>query len=225
MKVYKFRSAETLPFVLDILLCRRLFCSSAGAQNDLLEGHIPYFQLASRMDWKEDYAASHRILDKHNAAAAEAREFNICSLTKTFASHLLWAHYAAGFRGFVIELDIDEAELWEVTYDSGTGAFFDLMNELSPSEMARLLLSRKRIEWEYESEVRLITQAPFYELKNPISRVITSMRVPMPVLRTMQLVCHHLAIPLDVLTFVNEPFGTRRIDPYDLNLGAHPGDA
>jgi hypothetical protein len=40
MKAYKFRSAENLHFVIDILFNQRLFCCPSEALNDIREGDV-----------------------------------------------------------------------------------------------------------------------------------------------------------------------------------------
>ena len=84
MKAYKFRSSSQLPFALDIIFNSRLNCSDWRNLNDPMEGMFAYFYNATEeRDPKEEVAQ----IVKHK------KQLKVCSLSMTFDSHLLWAHY------------------------------------------------------------------------------------------------------------------------------------
>ncbi len=49
------------------------------------------------------------------------REYRICSFSKEYNNILLWAHYADGFKGICIKVEIDEKwpgyEIVEINYN------------------------------------------------------------------------------------------------------------
>src|SRR5690606_35270401 len=98
------------------------------------------------------------------------KTLRVCSLSKTFDDHLLWAHYASGFSGLAIEFEIDSEE--HAVVEVGYRGVFAAVNEsidAEPSSIAREVLSSKYNAWSYEQEIRILTAESFYNLKNPIS--------------------------------------------------------
>lgn len=111
----------------------------------------------------------------------------VCSLSRTFDSHLLWGHYASGWDGFAIEIDIAESSLHEVQY-KGFMCCLD-PEKYSPSIDARRVLSTKHPEWSYEQEWRIITKRGFFQLVLPIRTVIVGLRMKGRRLKRLERVC------------------------------------
>src|SRR6185312_15116031 len=99
MKAYKFRSSSQLPFALDIMFNNRLHCSDWRNLNDPMEGMFAYsYNATKERDFKDEVAS----IVKHK------QRLKVCSLSKTFDCHLLWAHYASGFSGLAIEVELPD---------------------------------------------------------------------------------------------------------------------
>ena len=99
MKAYKFRSASQIAFTLDIIFNRRLFCSDWKMLNDPMEGMFVFsHQTSDGYDYKKEIQ---QIIE-------EKKRLKVCSLSATYESHLLWAHYAGGFDGCAIEIEIPD---------------------------------------------------------------------------------------------------------------------
>lgn len=98
MRAYKFRSAAKIEFALDIILRRRLYCGDWRSMNDPMEG---LFMYPTRGDVPQ---VQERIKGIGDAKSA----YRVCSLSADFQSHLLWAHYASGFDGLAIEVELPD---------------------------------------------------------------------------------------------------------------------
>jgi len=90
------------------------------------------------------------------------KKIKVCSLSTTFDCHLLWAHYAAGFTGMAIEVELPDrdSKIKPVTYE-GVFASVNIENETIPAETAKRILSSKYVEWKYEEEVRILNDSPW----------------------------------------------------------------
>jgi hypothetical protein len=109
MLAYKFREPSQIEYALDILFNNRLFCADWTRLNDPMEGIFSYsHHTTDETDYSE-------LLDE---IKIEKKRIKICSLSKTFDCHLLWAHYADGFSGMAIEVQLPNksSEVTEVTY-------------------------------------------------------------------------------------------------------------
>ncbi len=208
MKAYKFRTVESFDRVADILIHNRLYCSEANTFNDVREGDI---RVGS--DTRREIAAidfGERVCD----ALARRR---VCCFCKTFDSHLSWAHYAGGFSGLAIEVDLPDADAVEVRYDDDFVFLSDFLTADDVDGAASAALSRKYSVWKYEQEVRVITTERFYQLTSPITRVITGCRMSPAMVSVLHLVCSHYGIQVDraivadwgVYTVGVQPMGLR----------------
>ncbi len=148
MLAYKFRSANELHYALDIIFNNRLHCSDWRKLNDPMEGQFGY---------------SYRTTDEHDHSEevtkiiSHKRGFLICSLSRTFNSHLLWAHYASGFSGLAIEVELPE-DAHDVKVVEYRGVFGHVLFDsvIDPEQAAEQILSSKYKEWAYEQEVRIL---------------------------------------------------------------------
>ena len=169
MKAYKFQSSSRIAFALDIIFNRQLFCADWSRLNDPMEGMFEYSYSSTKgKDSKEQVEQIIR----------EKKRLKVCSLSQTFHSHLLWAHYASGFDGVAVEVDIPE-QASEVKIVSYGGLFASVLMDAvtEPSKTARQILSSKYREWDYEQEVRILHAEDFYQLSGPVTRVIAGHRM------------------------------------------------
>src|SRR4051812_9219826 len=98
MRAFKFRASAQIEYALDILFNRRLRCSDWRRLNDPMEGLFAY---STRAD--EPY------VQRMVKGIGEAKsQYKVCSLSADFQSHLLWSHYANGFDGVAIEVELPE---------------------------------------------------------------------------------------------------------------------
>ena len=188
MKVYKFRAADNLHFVIDILFNKRVFCCPSDALNDIREGDVRV---------GNDTGREVEILDYGLEVGKQVKELRVCALTKSFNNHLLWAHYAGGYTGIAIELDISDSDITDVSYGDDFIFLSDVIDNGYPEAAAKQVLARKYKDWSYEEEVRLITKSAFYALDRPISRVIVGSRTSPALVSALSLMCSHFGIAVD----------------------------
>lgn len=147
MIAYKFRAASQIAFAFDIIINKRLFCSEWVNLNDPMEGMFAY-----SVGLKPGFDVAKRVMGITNAK----RKYKICSLSSTYDSHLLWAHYAGGFDGVAIEVELpdNDPDIKKVT-PRGVFAFVDLENATDEDEVAKLFyflnmmngLTKKKLEY------------------------------------------------------------------------------
>jgi hypothetical protein len=111
---------------------------------------------------------------------------------------LLWAHYASGFDGLAIEVDIPQGSnygpIYDVTYEEALPHA-----DVQPGDFdaqALSFLSRKDREWCYEDEVRVIQEDVWYPLNAPVQRIIVGRRFDQSLLKALRLVCQKQNIQL-----------------------------
>jgi len=188
MKLYKFKTIENLHFVIDIVFNKRLFCCKSELLNDIREADVRVGR---------DQGREKETIDFGDEVARQLRNLRVCSFSKTFNNHLLWAHYAGGYTGVAIEVDLDESEITYVTYDDDYIFLSDLIQRHSAEQAAVSILSRKYKAWSYEEEVRIITRSEFFGLARPISRIIVGSRTTPALVSALYLICNHFGIVLE----------------------------
>ena len=194
MIAYKFRTTQELHLVIDILLNQRLYCCPSIALNDIREGDAGS---------GEGHAQTSELRDYVYEVRKRVKELRVLSLTKSFDNHLLWAHYAGGYSGMVIEVEVDDADVDEVVYSNDTIFLGGLVDETSPEDAAKQMLIRKYTDWQYEREVRIITRTEFYKLKRPISRVIVGSRMNPVLIDALRIICDHIGIAIQRMVVGN----------------------
>jgi hypothetical protein len=190
MRAYKFRAADQLHFALDIIINNRLFCSDWKTLNDPMEGTFSSVRHpAQGRDLQQE--VDDIIRQKH--------QYRVCSLSKTFDNHLLWAHYASGFGGLAVEVDLPEPPgnpaIKEITYRDGFHVV-SLENAVDPLETAREILSSKYKAWEYEQEVRVLQREQWFPLSSPVRRVIVGHRMHEAVIEGLKIICQSKGVEL-----------------------------
>lgn len=203
MRAYKFRSSQNIEFALDIILNRRLFCADWKSLNDPMEGMFAY---TTRQNSPEVQRVVKGIGD-------EKARYKVCSLSADFQSHLLWAHYAGGFDGLAIELDLpDHDPNVRVVDYRGVFAFLDIDNIDTEDDAARQILFSKYQEWSYEQEIRVLSNESFYSLDRPIRRVIAGHRINPALLETLMVLCDREGIELATVGIGDEGLDADPID-------------
>ncbi len=197
MIAYKFRGADQIPFALDIILKARLFCADWQRMNDPMEGRFTYtyntwdthgFGPKGNLDHYDDLAEE--IVD-------EKKKCRVCSLSLTAESRLLWAHYASGFTGLALELELpdDSPVIRKVNYPDRC-ADVNLDAYESPLEEVKRILTTKLKEWEYEEEIRILQREQWFQLESPVTKVICGSRMNSAMYEALRIVCAVKKIPI-----------------------------
>lgn len=197
MPQFKFRSEEQFRYALDIILNRRLYCADWREMNDIMEGGaVP--------DVDKVYSGE---IAYSNVVEAKS-DFRVCSLSTTFNSHLLWAHYANGFKGMAIEVEVPSKLLVDVKcLDDISEDFPDVTD---PELIAKECLRRKHIDWLYEREVRVIQRSEWVDAE--VKRVIVGSRMDKALLKTFHLLCDQQGIEFCGLGFSGNKIVALSID-------------
>lgn len=189
MIAFKFRPATQLGYAFDIILNDRLYCADWSALNDPMEGMFAFdHKSANEADGKRTVADIIR----------EKKQLRVCSLSETFDSHLLWSHYASGFTGLAIEVELpdDSPVVRRVNYRS---EFEPALggSEIDAPRAATEILCSKYKEWAYEKEVRIIQQDVHFPLAaQPAYHVIAGHRMEPALFKALDLICCSMAIRL-----------------------------
>lgn len=189
MIAYKFRAPTQVEFALDILFENRLHCADWSALNDPMEGVFSYRR---RVTDGKDYSTFLAEIEN------EKKLLKVCALSKTFDCHLLWAHYAAGFSGMAIEVELphNAPEVVEVQY-RGVFAQVAIADEAVAAETARTILGSKYSEWAYEKEVRILHDSAWYKLSKPVRRVIAGHRMNPSLFEALRIICEKKGITIN----------------------------
>ncbi len=168
MKVYKYRSLTNFEFVADILCEQRFYASSFFDLNDPMEGLFEY-----EAGTKQEYI---------DAIVWGKKKLRVCSFSRNWENLLLWAHYADGFKGVCIELDLKKPrnnafKIARVTYEPGRLLFSNDAGQ-QVDKMPSKILSRKNVAWEYEKEVRTLSQHKYIRDGITIKSVLLGLRTP-----------------------------------------------
>lgn len=191
MKLYKYKSlSPNTENALDMIVNQRLYCSSWRAQNDPMEGVFAYVSRSNQLH--ED-----NINQKLNKIKYQKDKLRICSLSEVgtdYDAYLMWAHYADGFKGIALEIDLDELETFPVTYVNGFPTF-KLKRNAPDDEYAKRVLSHKMSCWSYERERRIITDKEFYDISGKITKVIIGHRAKDTLRDVVKSLCKDKGIP------------------------------
>ena len=138
----------------------------------------------------------------------------VCSLSRTFNRHLLWAYYASGFAGLAIEVELPEnSPKVKVVKYRGVFGHVSFNQPVVPSQAAEQVLSSKYKEWEYEKEVRILQPKQFYELPSPVNRIIVGHRMNPAVFEAVRIVCEDRGIVLCRTGIGDERIDADRVPP------------
>lgn len=176
MRAFKFRSSAKIEFALDIIFNQRLHCAEWSKLNDPMEGLFAY-------------SYSTTMEPDPRPVVLEKERLKICSLSQNQNCALLWAHYASGFDGVAVEVELPNATetIRAVTYRKLTSFVTEVGTNLGGT--AREILSSKFREWKYEQEVRILSEQEWFPLPTPVQRVICGHRMHPALFEALRLVC------------------------------------
>jgi hypothetical protein len=145
MKLYKFRSLgneEDLERVIDILNESKFWHSKFSNLNDPVEGSFTIHPNVNGL-----------TRDVIDAVYKNKNNIFICSFSgkSAFSKPLMWGHYANGFKGIAIEIEVDSEEVVKMEY---TKEISHLKNNTNTMRSAKKILSNKLMPWKIENEYR-----------------------------------------------------------------------
>lgn len=188
MRAYKFRSSAQFDCALDIVFNQRLYCADWSLLNDAVEGTFIYsFQSSAKNDYQK----------KVQEIVNETKKLRVCSLSTTFDSHLLWAHYASGFDGLAIEIELPDSPAIKTVKYGGVFGVIEMTERLDPKDAAEIVLSSKYSDWSYEKEVRVLSREEWFAFSNPVRRVIVGHRMKDSLFKALRIVCKEQNITFD----------------------------
>ena len=95
-------------------------------------------------------------------------KLGIFSLSRRYNDELLWAHYADSHNGFCIEYDLERLlskknpkhRFFEIQYTNSIPKLdlSNIINQNDPDRLIKTMLGFKSQRWEYENELRIITE-------------------------------------------------------------------
>lgn len=143
---------------IDALIEGYIHCSTYKRMNDPMEG---FFRANPRGTTGGDED------DFFEAVRNEKMGLGIASLSETWDNELMWAHYAAGFRGICVAYPtarllsgLDEHHALSRVAYSERPHYLGLKDMRNRDDRARAVLSAKSLKWAYEREWRLFSPQP-----------------------------------------------------------------
>lgn len=188
MKAYKFKGAEQIPHAFDIIFNSRLYCADWSNLNDPMEGMFAY---SCKSEEREEQDIKNVVAQ----IVREKKKLRVCSLAETFDCHLLWSHYASGFSGMAIEVELPDNSpaIRKVNY-RGVFASVTLDGGIDPYQAAEDILGSKYSEWSYEKEIRVLHRDSYFPLVAPVRHVIAGHRMERALFDALNFICHKKGI-------------------------------
>ncbi len=178
MRYYKFRSLNNLPWIADILVENRLYCSLAENLNDPMEGLF-------HANLKDEGFSTLELSD------CTAR---ICAFSSVVDDILLWSHYADDHKGIAIGF-VPEKEIEKVHYSDSLYTLGIHKDMRERTVGARSCYLTKLEQWEYEQEFRYISFNQDEEfIYGKVTNVIFGIRTPSPVKKFINSFCEKMEI-------------------------------
>lgn len=183
---YKFKSDKDLDHVLEAILEDKLYCADWRDLNDPMEGYFSF--------WGDERELRQILSEKEKC--------RVCALSKTWREALLWCHYANGFRGLALAVNLTGLTNYSVAYEEYIP---ELDETLKPTNLsttawkARHILSHKLKYWKIEDEVRIIKTCTYVDVS--VVGLLVGFRMPDPIKRTLI----HLAEQKGIACFETRP--------------------
>lgn len=175
MNVYKYRSLQNFEHVADILCNGRFYAAQFQELNDPMEGVFD-FEKGTKREYLKQIGEGKKNL-------------RICSFSRDFHNLLLWAHYADGFKGICIEVELagwPDQDISSVNYEPYKPIFDNDQGQFAHF-WPNLILREKNCAWKYEKETRVLTRNKFITSPSAeIKSVLLGVRTP-PVIREVLL--------------------------------------
>jgi hypothetical protein len=146
---YKYRSLkekEDFDRVVGAILKNEFYCAEYRKLNDPMEGF--FYSIPG---------TNKKLIEQINSGK---KEWRVCSFSKRRDNVLLWAHYADGFKGICIKVEIEPAGgdiVVEVNYDDFPLSFSDKQAERTGA-WSFMVFQEKAKPWKYERDIRLLSR-------------------------------------------------------------------
>jgi len=173
MLVYKYRGGS---FKRDLQSLKNdtFWASNTKQLNDPYEGFISIKDYQQQLNNLKNIFSQHRtnltLIEQSlkNIIDMKDTKLGILSLSKRYDDELLWAHYANSHKGFCIEYDLDRLlskqnpkhRFFDIQYSDKIPNldFSQLLGQNDPDILIKKMLGYKSQRWEYEQELRIITE-------------------------------------------------------------------
>ncbi|MEG0031285.1 DUF2971 domain-containing protein [Acinetobacter sp.] len=204
MLVYKYRGGS---FKRDLQSLKNdtFWASNTKQLNDPYEGFISIKDYQQQFNNLKNIFSQHRtnltLIEQSlkNIIDMKDTKLGILSLSKRYDDELLWAHYANSHKGFCIEYDLDQLlskqnpkhRFFDIQYSDKIPNldFSKFLGQNDPDILIKKILGYKSQRWEYEQELRIITEnqgintydyravkAIYFGLKTPKSTISKTMK-------------------------------------------------
>lgn len=189
MLFYKYKSNFDI-YVMDIIVHSRMYLSSYKKLNDPMEGVLGFDP------WFKDGAKNLNIAtysERCDARVNAINEYGILSLSRSPEISLMWGHYADGFRGVCIEVELSEeaaSNLYAIDYEAD-------LSKLSDDDPIGLL-THKTKEWDYEQESRVLIKPkyrPYVQLER-VNKIIMGSMMDSSISETISSIARNYKIGL-----------------------------
>lgn len=173
MLVYKYRGG-TFERDLESLKNNEFWASNTKQLNDPCEGFISIKDYQQQINNLKNIFTQHRtnltLIEQSlkNIIDMKDTKLGILSLSKRYDDELLWAHYADSHNGFCIEYDLERLmskqnpkhRFFDIQYSVQIPSldFAEILDQNNPDTLIKIMLSFKSQRWEYENELRIITE-------------------------------------------------------------------
>lgn len=213
LSFYKFRGLDNLPFLFDILINQRLFCSPYRELNDPFEGQYKVIRPSLSLDFgKKKYAAAESEKDFKPELHAASDELRVCSLSSVSYDVRMWSLYAGGHTGVAVEVSLNPADTDELQKVNYLSAIPSVLAPILGDAKCEHALTTKTDHWEYESEWRILTKSPYFNVSGKITRLILGLRTPTDIATALERVCTPVGIPVSRTTLCRETTRVIRVD-------------
>jgi hypothetical protein len=167
MKLYKYKSLRNFGHVADIICNKRFYAAQYFELNDPMEGLFNH-EAGTKKEYLDDIREGKKRL-------------RICSFSKDPKNPLLWSHYADGFKGICIEVEINDNtsdfDIIEVEYTSIRVLFSNKAARLK-GELPSLIFRQKAKGWSIEKEVRILSNNQYVKYGIKITGILLGLRTP-----------------------------------------------
>ena len=175
LMLYKYRALEPFEYIMDIMLNQRFYAAQFRELNDPMEGLF--------------YAPTiPEPLQQEIRTALE--QWRVCSFSQKWEDPVPWAHYAGGFKGICIEVEIkyEGGRFWHPIEYVESRQIVDTGNYDLSRLLPYFLLKTKIKEWTYESEMRAIIKDEYLCFGDwiRVTRVLLGVRTPRCMLRLIR---------------------------------------
>lgn len=164
MKLYKLKSlhGDGLLHVVDLIVNERIYLSTHEFMNDINEAH-----------WKcvGDCIRDIPFRETAQEFRKHADSIRFTCFIEDICNHLMWAHYAGGFRGVALEYEIDPSRhrVKKIDYRGMPNVTKEAMDEVLKGRIHITetgVLKRKDSFWEYEDEWRVFGDPVSYYIQD-----------------------------------------------------------